>query len=94
MRINKIRIDAYHDNEDIKVNRTLINANQFLEIATVKNVRIESTECSGMKILAKKIFLDGDIVSSGPIVLAAMEIRLNRKAVAVQKEKSTQPQTA
>ncbi|MDR0678306.1 MAG: alanine:cation symporter family protein [Holosporaceae bacterium] len=56
VRINRKRAIADWNGKDIKINRDLIKANQFLEIATTKNVRIESIACSGMKILARKIF--------------------------------------
>jgi hypothetical protein len=79
VRINRKRISADRGDKDIKIDRNSINASQFLEISTTKNVRIESVECDGMRILAKRIFLEGDIVSSGPIILAAMEIHINRE---------------
>ncbi|MDR2794867.1 MAG: hypothetical protein LBB12_03760 [Holosporaceae bacterium] len=78
VRINRKRVDGDRGDKDIKIDRNSIKANQFLEIATAKNVHIESVECGGMRILAKEIFLDGDIVSSGPVVLSAMEIHINR----------------
>jgi hypothetical protein len=80
VRINSKRTGADHGDKDIKIDRNLIEQDQFLEIATAKSVRIESIKCGGMKILAKEIFLDGDIASSGPIILAAMQIHINREA--------------
>jgi hypothetical protein len=80
VRINKKRVDADRGDKDIKIDRNSITANQFLEIATAKSVHIESIKCDEMRILANEIFLDGDIVSSGPVVLAAMEIHIYREA--------------
>ncbi|MDR2267988.1 MAG: hypothetical protein LBD81_00880 [Holosporaceae bacterium] len=80
VRINGKKVKADRGGKDIKVGRNAVDANQFLEIATAKSVHIESMECGGMRILAKKIFLDGKIVSSGSIILAAMEIHINREA--------------
>jgi hypothetical protein len=79
VRINRKIVDADRGDKDIKIDRNSIKANQFLEISTAKSVHIESMKCGGMRILAKAIFLKGDIVSSGPIVLAAMEIHINRE---------------
>jgi hypothetical protein len=80
VRINRKKVSVDRSDKDIKVDRNSIKANQFLEISTAKNVHIESVECGGMRILAKEIFLEGDIVSSGPVVLAAMKIHVNREA--------------
>jgi hypothetical protein len=79
VRINRKRVNADHGDKDIKIGRNSIELNQFLEISTAKSVYIESIKCCGMSILAKKISLDGEIVSSGPIVLAAMEIHINKE---------------
>jgi hypothetical protein len=80
VRINGKRVSADRGDKDIKIDQNSIKADQFLEIATAKSVRIKSIECYGMKILAKEIFLDGDIISSGPVVPAATEIHINREA--------------
>ncbi|MDR2682000.1 MAG: hypothetical protein LBB29_03065 [Holosporaceae bacterium] len=81
VKINKKKINIHDDDKDIKIDRNSIKASQYLEIATEKNVYIESIECCGMRILAKKIFLDGDIVSYGPVILAAMEICINKEVI-------------
>jgi hypothetical protein len=81
VRINRKRIDADRGDKDIRIDRNSIKPNQFLEITTAKSVHIESIKCGGMRILAKEIRLDGDIVSQGPIVLAAMQIYINREAL-------------
>jgi hypothetical protein len=83
VRINGKRINADLGNRDIRVDRNSIKASQFLEAFTAKSVHIKSIECSGMRILAERIFLEGDIVSSGPVVLAATEIHINREAQAM-----------
>jgi hypothetical protein len=80
VRINNRRTGADHGDIDIKIDRNSIEQDQFLEIATAKSVRIESIKCGGIKIPAKKIFLDGDIVSSGPVIPAAMKIYINKEA--------------
>jgi hypothetical protein len=77
VRINRKRIGADHGDIDIKVDRSFIGADQFLEITTAKNVYLESMECGGMKILSRKIFINGEILSSGPVVLAAAELYIN-----------------
>ncbi|MDR2682026.1 MAG: hypothetical protein LBB29_03205 [Holosporaceae bacterium] len=77
IRINKKRTSVNHDNKDIKIARDSIKADQFLEIATAKSVYLESIECGGIKILAKKIFFENEIIFHGPVVLAAMEIHIN-----------------
>jgi hypothetical protein len=40
-------------------------------------------ECGGMRILADKIFLDGEVISSGPIILAAMEIHIKMEVAMI-----------
>jgi hypothetical protein len=77
--INGKRVTADHGNKDVRVNQKLIDADQFLEVVTAKSVFIESIKCGGMKILSKEIFIEGNIVSHGPIVLAAMQIHVNRE---------------
>lgn len=83
VRINGKKVIADHGGKDIKVNSDVVDVDQFLEIATAKSVHIKSMKCCGMRILAKKIFLDGEIISSGPVVLAAMEIRINRETMPI-----------
>ncbi|MDR3179557.1 MAG: hypothetical protein LBT70_01530 [Holosporaceae bacterium] len=78
VRTNSKRNSTDHGNKNIKIDRNSIKANQFLEITTAKSIPIESIRCSGMGILAKKTRLDGEIISSEPIILAAMKIHLNQ----------------
>jgi hypothetical protein len=78
VRINRKRVSVDRGDKDIKIDRNSIKADQFLEISTTKSVLIESVECAGMRILAKKVFLVGEIVSSGPVILAAMEVHINQ----------------
>jgi hypothetical protein len=86
VRINRKRAGADHGDKDIRIDRNSIGAGQFLEVSTAKSVLIESMECAGMRILAEKIFLVGEIVSSGPVVLAAMEVRINKEAQPMPQE--------
>jgi hypothetical protein len=83
VKINRKRVGANYGDRDIKIDRNSIGADQFLEVITARGVHIGSLECSGMKILAEKIFFDGEITSSGPIILAAMEIYINREAAVI-----------
>lgn len=82
VRINRKRIGADHGDRDITIAQNLIEADQFLEIATVKDVFIESLECGGMRIMSKRIFVNGEIICHGPIVLAATEIHINNSEAA------------
>ncbi|MDR1982342.1 MAG: hypothetical protein LBQ08_00895 [Holosporaceae bacterium] len=83
VRINKKRMNSDRGDRDITIDRNLVKADQLLEISTAKNVYIESVECSGIKIIAAKIFLRGDIISHGPIVLAATEICVNDRNASI-----------
>jgi hypothetical protein len=71
-------IDHNDNDKDIVIDRKLVDVGQFLEVITTKNVFIESVECGGMKVLSKEIFIEGDIISHGPIILAATQIHVVR----------------
>ncbi|GHT93600.1 hypothetical protein FACS1894122_09050 [Alphaproteobacteria bacterium] len=83
VRINNKRVMIDRNYKDIEISANSIMADQFLEIATTKDVRLESIVCSGIKIVSRKIFLDGEIVSHGQIILAAEEIHINKEARAM-----------
>jgi hypothetical protein len=80
VRINKKRVMVNCNYKDIEITKDSIKSDQFLEIITARNVHLGSLECGGMKVLAKEIFIEGDIASSGSIVLAAMQIHTRRES--------------
>lgn len=77
IKIDGKKIAFSDENEDVKIDKDFIGKDQFLEIATAKNVHLGSLECNGIRIIARNIYINGKVVSHSPIVLAGMKIFIN-----------------